>query len=506
MIYQDFKIIEKKCAQILLKDINKIPYTVLKCSFFNNNMIIFHYPKRKFNNKNHICIISKIDEKNNFINEYLLKYNDFNSYEHHLKKLKRLDLNSYLQNLNFVNNTAPIEEQGYIEIGTIIKIGDSTPPPPPSPPIPLPPIPKIRSTRKNFPSKPLVGLENIGATCYMNATLQCLCNIEKFVDYFKYNEHLYEIIKNDKYNNNLCSSFKLLIESLYSNDEKKRKGSYAPREFKNKISNMNPLFKGIAANDAKDLVNFLLMTLHSELNKTPQNQIEDNNNIFLDQRDKGKMFNNFASNFTKNFLSIISDLFYAMNCNITQCSNCKTISYNYQIYFFLIFPLEEVRKFKLENNNGFNNFNNNEVNIYDCFNYDKRYNYMTGENAMYCNYCKLTCGSTMCTYLTTGPEILIIILNRGKGIEFNVKINFDIYLNLSNYIELQNTGCQYELFGVITHIGESGMGGHFIAYCKEYWNNQWLKFNDSLVSPVNNFKKEVIDFAMPYLLFYQKKK
>ena len=112
----------------------------------------------------------------------------------------------------------------------------------------------------------------------------------------------------------------------------------------------------------------------------------------------------------------------------------------------------------------------------------------------------------MCTYLTTGPEILIIILNRGKGIQFKVKINFYTELNLSNYIELQNTGCQYELFGVITHIGESGMEGNFIAYCKEYWNNQWLKFNDSLVSPVNNFKKEVIDFAMPYLLFYQKKK
>ena len=259
----------------------------------------------------------------------------------------------------------------------------------------------------------------------MNSTLQCLCNIEKFVDYFKYNEHLYEIIKNDTYNEKLSTSFKNLIENLYPNEEKKRKGFYAPREFKNKISNMNPLFKGIAANDAKDLVNFLLMTLHSELNKTPQNQIEDNN-IFQDQRDKVQMFNNFASNFTKNFLSIISDLFYAMNCNKTQCSNCKVVSYNYQIYFFLIFPLEEVRKYKLMNNNRFNNFNNNEVNIYDCFDFDKRYNYMDGENAMYCNYCKLTCGSTMCTYLTTGPEILIIILNRGKGIEFNVKINFDI--------------------------------------------------------------------------------
>ena len=49
------------------------------------------------------------------------------------------------------------------------------------------------------------------------------------------------------------------------------------------------------------------------------------------------------------------------------------------------------------------------------------------------------------------------------------------------------------------------MGGHFISYCKSYWKGQWLKFNDAIVSPVHDFKKEVIDFAMPYLLFYQKK-
>ena len=73
MICQNFKIIEKKCAQILLKDINNNPYTSLKGSFFSNKMIIFYYPKHIFNNKNHICVISKIDEKNNFINEYLLK-------------------------------------------------------------------------------------------------------------------------------------------------------------------------------------------------------------------------------------------------------------------------------------------------------------------------------------------------------------------------------------------------------------------------------------------------
>ena len=129
---------------------------------------------------------------------------------------------------------------------------------------------------------------------------------------------------------------------------------------------------------------------------------------------------------------------------------------------------------------------------------------MTGENSMYCNYCKNTCNCSMCTNLITGPEILILLLNRGQGIEFNVKINFVEDLNLYNYIQLKDTGYNYKLIGVITHIGESSMSGHFIAYCKDPITYKWHKYNDAIVSEVINFKKEVIDFAMPYLLFYQK--
>jgi ubiquitin C-terminal hydrolase len=215
------------------------------------------------------------------------------------------------------------------------------------------------------------------------------------------------------------------------------------------------------------------------------------------------MFNNFCKEFTENNDSIISRLFYSTNCNETQCSDCNIKLYNYQIYFFIIFPLEEVRKYKMQSNQ-FNQFNNNIVNIYDCFDYDRKVNIMTGENSMYCNNCKKTCEFKMSTKLITGPNILIIILNRGKGIEFNVKINFFETLNLAKYIEYNNTGYNYQLIGVITHIGESGMGGHFIAYCRDPIKNGWNKYNDAIVTEVNNFQAEVIDFAMPYLLFYQK--
>ena len=98
----------------------------------------------------------------------------------------------------------------------------------------------------------------------------------------------------------------------------------------------------------------------------------------------------------------------------------------------------------------------------------------------------------------------IIILEGEKKYLPNVKLNYTPVLDLSNYIELKETGCQYELIGVITNIEEHSIKAYFISFCKEYWNYTWLKFNDSVAEPVNNLQSEVIDFGQPYLLFYQK--
>ena len=354
--------------------------------------------------------------------------------------------------------------------------------------------------RNYFNYCPKIGLQNIGATCYMNATLQCFCHIKEFIEFFKFNLNNIDFGKNK---NNLSYSFKILIDNLWPNDYiSNSKKFFPPEEFKQKISDMNPLFEGIAANDAKDLVNFIIMTLHSEINN--KNIInESDNNIQIDQSNKQLVFNYYIKDFINKNQSVISNLFYSTNCNTTECSNCHIQIYNYQIYFFIIFPLEEVRKFKIQFNQ-FYNYNNNEVNIYDCFEYDKKINIMNGENSMYCNNCQMNCDFFMTTNLVTGPNILILLLNRGKGKEFDVKINFYEFLDLSNYIEFQQTGVNYKLIGVISHIGESGMGGHFIAYCRDPITDKWHKYNDAIVTDVKDFQNEIINFAMPYLLFYQK--
>ena len=56
---------------------------------------------------------------------------------------------------------------------------------------------------------------------------------------------------------------------------------------------MNPLFEGVAANDSKDLVNFIIMTLHEELNKAKNSGNNGTQDYLIDQSNKEKVFGNF---------------------------------------------------------------------------------------------------------------------------------------------------------------------------------------------------------------------
>ena len=155
--------------------------------------------------------------------------------------------------------------------------------------------------------------------------------------------------------------------------------------------------------------------------------------------------------------------------------------------------------------NNFVQINNNRVSIYECFFYNQNSEYFTGDNRNYCNLCKQTYDSLYTSRIYVSPNVLILILNRGKGNIYNVKLDFNEKLDITQFV-LQKDAPQinYDLYGVITHIGQSGPNEHFIASCKSPIDNKWYRYNDALVNPINNLQKDVIDFGTPYILFYQK--
>ena len=179
-----------------------------------------------------------------------------------------------------------------------------------------------------FPKKKpiIIGLNNIGATCYMNASLQCLSNTKELTEFFLNN---YKEKKKKK--NKIALEYYELIKNLWN--EKNNNKPYSPYSFKEVLSNENPLFAGVQANDSKDLINFLIERLHQELNIIKENKSPENINQ-INQMNENEMLKLFTNEFTSQYNSIISKLFYGMLETKSQCKGCNVIKFNFQLIFF----------------------------------------------------------------------------------------------------------------------------------------------------------------------------
>ena len=272
------------------------------------------------------------------------------------------------------------------------------------------------------------GLQNIGATCYMNATLQCLAHIKKFTYYLISHK---AIIQKNKYRNKLSNAFIEVIENIW---QKNSITYYAPNNFKDLISQMNPLFAGVQANDSKDLVLFILETMHNELNSAKKGN--ENNFEIIDQYNYEKSLQSFLKYFQENFKSVVSDIFYGMYNSRMKCHSCGIITHNIQCYSILIMPLEEVRKFKYRYQN--------YVTIRECFEFDEYLDisdfiYYKQGNVKY----KLI---GVVTHFGPSGESGHFIAFCKSFVDNNWYKYNDAIVTLSSFKEAQSTGVPYILF------------------------------------------------------------
>ena len=356
-------------------------------------------------------------------------------------------------------------------------------------------IKKLEDIIANQNKPILVGLNNIGATCYMNATLQCLSNTKKLTEYFLYT---FKNISPDKIMSN--EYYKVLL-NLWKRENNNK--AYSPYSFKETLSKENPLFAGIQANDSKDLINFLIERFHQELNI---NDNKKNINIIAnpDQTNEQMMLNSFLQEFKENFNSPISAYFYGILETKSKCQGCNIIKFNFQIYSFLEFPLQQVNQFffnkgkrPLFTSDG----KNPDIDLYECLEYNEKIEVMTGDNQMFCNNCNKLCNALYSSLLYSSPYYLIINLNRGKGAVYECKVNFPEQLNLFNYLTNKQGFTVFELYAVICHLGPSSMSGHFVAYCRNRIDNKWYLYNDGIVTLCT--RQYQYNDGMPYILFYR---
>ena len=140
----------------------------------------------------------------------------------------------------------------------------------------------------------------------------------------------------------------------------------------------------------------------------------------------------------------------------------------------------------------------------ECFDQISLPERMEGVNNIYCNNCSQYCSADYITLLNTSPEVMTIILNRGKGNIHDVEFDFPLRIDINKYVNFKNKSSLYDLIGVLVHTGGSDMSGHFFAFCKSNVDHNWYMYNDSFVSMCgDNYENDIKNKGLPYVLFYQ---
>ena len=383
-----------------------------------------------------------------------------------------------------------------------------------------------------------IRLNNVGATCYMNTALMCLLSIPYF---FIYCRKFYYLIQQNK-ENIKTQKFSKTIEykifekmcELCANIHSWNTGGSGIGDgnngntnynilydFRKLIEEGNPLFKP-GAGDAKDLIMYLLGILQDKVMQVflydinPDRCKQNNYPEYLFDNRNALLMNCVAAS-QKQFLDYKNINFplstlYDMCVNEHKC-RCGIHTYNPQTSNFKIFPLEEVRKYRNMNNKNWmnNNWmmgflspnNQNKVTLEDCLEYyfiNKTI--LCGDNATYCNYCKQLQPNLMITKQSYPvPEEQIFILNRGKGIEFNVDTELPEAFCMS-----EDYGIYYELEYIGIHDGPSSGSGHFWSNVKKNKNGQdlWCIINDELYLEGDRNNPGQIETSKPYIVRYKK--
>lgn len=336
-----------------------------------------------------------------------------------------------------------------------------------------------------YPNKGITGLQNLGNTCFINSTIQCLFNVQElniFMDKL-------EIKKlNNKPDSILLIEWNNLRELIFKDN-----CIISPIRFINtvrKISSVKgkDIFTGIAQNDLPEFLLFIIDCFHNSLAREVNMTIEGS--IKNDRDRVAKECYKMMRNMYKNEFSEILTFFYGIHVsNIVSIQNNKILSSCPEPFMNISLSIPNITN----------------PTIYSCFDEYLKDELLKDDNAWFNDKTNSKENVIKRFRIWSLPKIMIVDFKRFTNNldKDNKYITFPInHLDMQKYIYGYNSADYiYDLFGICNHIGGT-KGGHYNSYVKNL-NEKWYLYDDTEVTEVKNIDKLVS--SNEYCLFYRKK-
>ena len=320
------------------------------------------------------------------------------------------------------------------------------------------------------------GLDNLGLTCYLNTTLQCLFSCDGFI---------HNIM------NQNCDPAQMLSVSLKNilvNDRRKGVKSLI-RTLMQKVN----YFRFLQHNDINEFITLFFDQYNMEVynyNKLDIRPVKQNLNdtalsVFLSKANKSWY------NFVKTENTWFNDLCTGQIVQQIICGHCNKIHHNFETFRVLDveLPPDGTSDFSLEYS-------------IDKF-FEKQFiNDDDSGDKWVCDACKTSKKSVKSCKLVRTPAMFIISLKR-----FRINKNGTNWTKNQRYVKIPpsldlndfsvNYNENFDLKAIANHMGSMN-GGHYNAYCKR--DNDWFLIDDEDSRKVPSYQDN-----NAYTVFFQKK-
>ncbi|KAG5725039.1 Ubiquitin carboxyl-terminal hydrolase 4 [Termitomyces sp. T112] len=351
------------------------------------------------------------------------------------------------------------------------------------------------------------GLHNLGNTCYMNATLQCLYATAPFLNFFRDYpwQQCINMVNPLGSKGLVTKTFESLLKDMWTKRESNIKDQLL--RCLTVVRTKDRQYEGNNQHDSQEFLTFLLDKIHEDLNriltKPTEPTLTPEQEHALELRDPRRAIDEEWAKWRDSNDSIIVDLFQGQFRNRLQCSICQRTSTTYNAFSILQLSIPS--------------YSRGTIHLQDCLDSLFRTEELKGDDRWDCPSCKTKRNATQRLSLARLPPILVIHLKRFQT-SGNSAGKVDTLVHCpTRYLEFRASPdmpdeprggpsgdprtqvgpYKYELYAVTNHRGQLN-SGHYTAHVQSC--GDWYLISDMNISRLTG----PVVTSEAYVLFYKR--